>query len=197
MNLKPQDIFALLKLIAIGNHPWSYAGIAVDLGMSPSEVHGAIKRTLQARLAVQYNRQIKPNTKTLGEFLIHGIRYVFVPDKGTITRGLPTLSAAPPLNAPNTPNTPNTLNTGPANPLDDLPPVWPDQSSASAEDTPKSIRGQSFSPLYPSAPFAARRDNTLYTLLVLTDALRGGNTREQTTAALEIQKQLDAYRSLQ
>jgi hypothetical protein len=37
--LKPQDILFLLKLIAIGEKTWSYNSLAIELGMSPSEVH--------------------------------------------------------------------------------------------------------------------------------------------------------------
>ena len=94
MVLKPQDIFTVLKLIAIGEADWSYAKLAVDLGMSTSEVHAAIKRSLQARLAVQYNSRIRPNINNIHEFLIHGIRYVFIPERGEITRGVPTIHGA-------------------------------------------------------------------------------------------------------
>ena len=176
MILKPQDIVVLLKLIAIGKSDWSYAKLAVDLYMSPSEVHAAIKRSLRAQLSFQYNSQIIPNTKTLKEFIIHGIRYVFIPERGEITRGLPTIFAAAPM----------------ANELvssGDPPPVWPDPEG--------DIRGQSFSPLYKSVPSAARKDGKLYELLVLVDALRGGNTRERKIASLEIQRRLDYYNDIQ
>ena len=46
----------------------------------------------------------------------------------------------------------------------DPPPVWPDPEG--------NVRGQSFSPLYKSAPKAAGQDHQLYELLVLTDAIR-------------------------
>lgn len=176
MILKPQDIVVLLKLIAIGKSDWSYAKLAVDLDMSPSEVHAAIKRSLRAQLSFQYNSQIIPNTKNLTEFVIHGIRYVFIPERGEITRGMPTIFAAAPM----------------ANELvssGDPPPVWPDSEG--------DIRGQSFSPLYKSVPSAARKDGKLYELLVLVDALRGGNTRERKIASLEIQKRLGYYNGLE
>ena len=95
MILKPQDIFTVLKLIAIGKVDWSYARLAVDLDMSTSEVHAAIKRSLRARLAVQYNARIRPNIqKNIHEFLMHGIRYVFILERGEITRGVPTIHGA-------------------------------------------------------------------------------------------------------
>ena len=39
MILKPQDIYILLKLVAMGESQWSYASVAGDLIMSASEVH--------------------------------------------------------------------------------------------------------------------------------------------------------------
>jgi hypothetical protein len=176
MILKPQDIVVLLKFIAIGKSDWSYAKLAADLVISSSEVHAAVKRSLQAQLAFQYNSQIMPNTKNLNEFIIHGIRYVFIPERGEITRGMPTIYAASPM----------------ANKLvssGEPPPVWPDPDG--------DIRGQSFSPLYKSVPSAARKDSKLYELLVLVDALRGGNTRERKIASVEIQKRFDYYNGIE
>ncbi|MEW8571668.1 MAG: hypothetical protein AB2571_17810, partial [Candidatus Thiodiazotropha sp.] len=65
MILKPQDILVLLKLVAQGDRAWSYNRLAVKLGMSPSEVHGAIKRAIAANLAVVLDRQIQPNLRNL------------------------------------------------------------------------------------------------------------------------------------
>lgn len=175
MILKPQDIVVLLKLIVIEKCDWSYAKLAVDLEMSPSEVHAAVKRSLRAQLAIQKNSHILPNTKNLNEFIIHGIRYVFVPDRGEITRGMPTIFAAAPM-------ADKLVSSG------DPPPVWPDPDG--------DVRGQSFSPLYKSVPSAARKDDKLYELLVLIDAIRGGNTRERKIASLEIQKRFDYYNGI-
>ena len=97
MVLKPQDILVLLKLVALGQRDWSYNTLAVELGMSPSEVHAAVKRSLAASMAVKVNDRIKPNISNLKEFLTHGLKYVFIPDRGGLTRGVPTRYAAPPL----------------------------------------------------------------------------------------------------
>ena len=67
----------------------------------------------------------------------------------------------------------------------DPPPVWPDPEG--------NVRGQSFSPLYKSVPKAASKDRQLYELLVLTDAIRGGRSREREIAVKEIQKRLKNY----
>jgi len=172
MVLKPQDVLVLLKLIAIDGNNWSYNGLAVELGMSPAEVHAAAKRALAAQLAVKRDGKLFPNVRNLEEFLIHGIRYVFVPERGDVTRGIPTLYAAAPLK--------NEIVSS-----SEPPPVWPDPEGES--------RGASFSPLYRSVPRAARVDKQLYELLVLVDAIRAGRARERSMAISVIKKRLARY----
>lgn len=172
MQLKSQDILVLLKLISLNQQAWSYAQLAQWLRMSPSEVHAAIKRTLSAGLAVQFDTVIRPHIRNLQEFILHGLRYVFVPERGEVTRGMPTSYAAAPLNESIMPD-------------GDPVPVWPD-----AEGT---VRGIGFSPLYKSAPDAAKADPALYEWLALVDALRGGRAREKALAAEEITRRLATY----
>ncbi len=172
MNLKPQDVLFLLKLVAFGKNPWSFNKIAVELGMSPSEVHAASKRALTARLAVKKDSNIWPNIRNLEDFLLHGIQYVFVPERGELKRGMPTAYAAAPMNTwfveDNEP-----------------PPVWPHPQGE--------VRGESFSPLYKSAPVAAKNDPMLYQLLSLVDAVRGGRAKEHDIAMKELKKRLEQY----
>lgn len=174
MILKPQDVLVLLKLAAIGEAPWSYSGLSGALGMSPSEVHAGVKRVIQARLASMQEDRVFPNARNLKEFLVHGVPYVFVPERGEVTRGMPTAHAGPPLAAL-------------FQASDDPPPVWPDPDGA--------VRGQAFSPLYKSVPHAAREDERLYELLVLVDAIRGGRARERAMAIQEIEKRLHPDRA--
>jgi len=170
--LKPQDILFLLKLVAMGKKPWSFNKIAIELGMSPSEVHAAAGRAISARLAVREGDGIYPNITNLEDFLLHGIQYVFVPDRGELNRGVPTAYAAEPMNT-------YFVEDG------DPPPVWPDSEGE--------VRGESFSPLYKSAPKAARNDSRLYQLLALVDAIRGGRAREREIAKKELRKRLEQY----
>ncbi|WP_316369114.1 hypothetical protein [Candidatus Thiodiazotropha sp. CDECU1] len=172
MPLKPQDILVLLKLVTLGDQSWSYNRLAIELGMSPSEVHGAVKRVLKAQLAVHIDRVIQPNFRNLEEFLIHGIRYAFVPERGEMTRGMPTAHAAPPLSDRIVPD-------------QEPPPVWPDPEGEA--------RGMIFSPLYRSAPVASRNDPALYELLALVDAIRGGKARERSIAAKELTRRFNRY----
>ncbi len=172
MVLKPQDVCVMLKLITMGDRRWTYAELAKELFMSPSEVNAGVKRAIEARLAISsesFNGSPRPIRKALEEFLVHGVQYAFPPHRGELTRGLPTASAAPPLK--------DLLL-----PTEDPPPVWP-----SPEET---VRGYSFSPLYKSIPKAARLDNRLYELLALVDSIRGGRARERNMAVEELRDRL-------
>lgn len=172
MVLKPQDVLVVLKLVAMGQIPWSYAWLGVMLGMSPSQLHAAVRRALTAKLAVRKGDVIVANIRNLEEFLIHGLKYVFVPEYGEMTRGILTGYAAPPLNSHFVPS-------------GEPPSVWPDPEG--------DVRGLSFSPLYGLAPAAARSDSYLYELLVLVDAIRGGRAREREIAVRELKKRLKRY----
>ena len=167
MILKPQDIFILLKIIALNRNDWSYSYLANELFMSPSEVHAGVKRSAYARLIDI--KQKRPLKDALLEFLAHGIKYSFPPDRGSITRGIPTSYAGPPLNQKFSFS-------------DDPVPVWPDPEGE--------IRGYSFSPLYKSVPMASKKDIILYESLVLVDAIRDGRARERDYAINEIKIRL-------
>ncbi len=172
MNLKPQDIFVALKLIALGDEPWSYVRLAHDLHMSASEANAAVKRGLHAGILLPPlggSKSPSPNRSALEEFLVHGVKYAFPPDRGELTRGVPTCHAAPPLNS---------LFVQTSEP----PPVWPCAKGK--------VRGTSFSPLYPSIPEAALADRKLYELLVLVDAIRAGRARERNLAINELVRRL-------
>jgi hypothetical protein len=167
--LKPQDVVIVMKLVAIGKREWSYSRMAGTLWMSPSEVHAGVKRIIKARLASVQRDRIIPNARNLESFLVHGVPYVFVPELGEVTRGMPTGYAGPALS-------PFFQSS------DELPPVWPDPDGE--------VRGQAFPPLYKSVPQAAREDGKLYDLLTFVDAIRGGRARERQMAHLEIKKRL-------
>jgi hypothetical protein len=171
MVLKPQDVLVVLKLVALGREQWSYNTLAVDLGMSPSEVHAAVRRAVVARLATSREDVVVPVTAALKEFLVHGVQYVFPPERGAPTRGMPTAHAAPPLREELVQPS-------------DLPPVWPAPEGE--------VRGLAFSPLYKAAPLAARKDSRLYELLALVDAVRGGGARERAVAVRLLEKRLQA-----
>lgn len=164
MNLKPQDVMIVLGAVIKPPTSSTYQDRAWQLAMSSSEIHAADHRLKAAGLLAEG----RPVRAALEEFLIHGMRYVFVPELGSVVRGMSTAHAGPSLGALFV--------------QDDLPPVWPDPEGQA--------RGLSFSPLYRSAPEAARRDIRLYELLALADALRGGRARERKLATELMRKQL-------
>jgi hypothetical protein len=172
MRLMPQDILFLLKLVTKGEKPWTYNSLAMELGMSPSELHYAAKRALASRLANKVGKDIRVHIRNLIEFLLHGIQYSFFPQRGGISRGMPTAHAAAPLKDKFIPT-------------DEMPPVWPDPDGE--------VRGETFEPLHKSVPFAAKKDEKLYMLLALVDAIRGGSTIDREAARIELEQRLNQY----
>ena len=168
--LKPQDLMVLLKLTALGTKAMSYGELADTLGMSSSEVHASIGRARSARLVNMEDNRAVLVREALKDFLLHGAKYAFPATLGSLTRGVPTSYAAPPLA------------TQLSQPSNEPPPVWPD---AMGEQ-----RGIAFQPLYPTAPAASRKDRALYELLALFDALRGGAARERQLASRLLSERL-------
>ena len=100
-----------------------------------------------------------------------GAKYSFPAVHGRLSRGVLTAYAAAPLNTRIAPT---------ADPV----PVWPHKSGT--------VRGMSLAPLYPTVPDAALRDEQLYAVLALFDAIRSGQVRERNLA----QKKLVEYFSV-
>jgi len=169
MSLKPQDIVVALKLLSYPQQRPPFSVMAADLGLSPSEVHGAMKRLQSARLIHGPGMENKAILSALEEFLIHGVKYAFPAKRGSVTRGIPTSYAASPLKAE--------IVFG-----DELPPVWPWPEG--------DARGVALEPLYKSVPSAALHDPALYELLALVDAIRDGRARERQIAERELTKRI-------
>lgn len=168
MILKPQDVVIALKLVSLGQRPWTYLTLASELFMSASEINAGVKRAIRAKLLAPPTKRSEnpqPIVMALEEFLVNGVKYAFPPDRGELTRGLPTSSAGPPL-------------ADIADHAEELPPVWP------APDGP--VRGSAFSPLYRSVPKAAMADTYLYEMLALLDAVRDDRSRQRNLAAREL-----------
>lgn len=166
--LKPQDLFVLLALLSHGSGAINYSLLSEQTGLAISAVHAALKRAAVARLIIFAERKPQILKLQLQEFVLHGAKYAFPPVWGSLTRGVPTAYAAAPLN-------------GIIAPSSDPIPVWPHAKGTA--------RGLSLAPLYPSVPEAAMRDEKLYALLSLFDAVRSGQARERNAA----QELLEAY----
>jgi len=170
MALKPQDVYVLLKLAATGGERRvPYSQLALDLGMSPSEVHASVKRSQASGLLHGSALGNRLNVSALEEFLFHGLRYSFPAERGGLTRGVPTSWGAEPVRSQ--------ISSG-ADPV----PVWPYEGGA--------VRGVALTPLYKSAPAAALRHQSFYEYLVLADALRDGRARERSIARTELHDRL-------
>lgn len=105
------------------------------------------------------------------EFLTHGLKYAFPPDRGSMVRGVPTGAAAEPLKS-------RLLE-------DNEPPtVWPYAEGK--------VRGIALAPLYKGAPEAALGDSKFYGVLALCDAIRSGRTRERNLAVELLEKEINA-----
>ena len=166
-SLRPQDILVVLKLVTLKGEPSRQIDLALSLGLSQAEVGFSL-----ARLRILGFLSPLTNTPYMGallDFLVYGLKHVFPTEIGRFVRGTPTSSSASPLSSKFR-----------------LPPeavlVWPDPEGK--------VRGQSLEPLYPSIPEAAKKDEKLYELLALTDALRAGGTREVELAKVELTKRL-------
>jgi hypothetical protein len=166
--LKPQDVVVLLKLAEMRDRRATYAQLSKDLFMSASEVHASIQRAKAARLLQSSDLGDRPDFRALQEFLIHGVKYAFPVQKGSITRGVPTGAAAAPLSEKLT--------------QEDPAPVWPFEEGER--------RGYAFSPLHKSVARAALRDRGLYEMLALVDAIRDGRARERELAQRELSERL-------
>ena len=173
--LKPQDLLVVLKFAALsGTQILSFAALAESLCMSASEVFAATRRASTCRLLIENFEpaggvdRFRPSVPNLREFLIGGLPYVFPGEQGKAVRGFCTAQDAPPLS------------TQIIRPQGELPWVWPHPDG----DT----RGLALKPLYRSVPDAARRDAKLFEWLALADALRAGDARVRTLAAIEIGK---------
>lgn len=165
VNMKPQDILLLLKLICLGDNNWNQKPVAEALGMSQSEVSEAVARMKYAGLLNTNGKKVM--RLAFMEFLQYGIRYVFPQRPGAMVRGVPTSHSAAPL-------------------LNEI------QSSEHYvwKYGKGSVRGQSIVPLYPSAVEAALKDSALHELLALVDALRVGRARERELALKYLQEKI-------
>jgi hypothetical protein len=95
--VKPQDVYVVLKLVAAGLRRAPYSHLALELVMSPSEVHASVKRARASGLVHGTALDNRPNLAALEEFLVHGLKYAFPPEHGEMTRGVATSYGAAPM----------------------------------------------------------------------------------------------------
>lgn len=165
MNMKPQDIVVILKIITQQKMEWQQMSLANSLSMSQSEVSQSIGRSIFSGLLYSNGKGVMRSS--LMDFIEHGIAYSFPQQPGPLTRGFATAHSAPPLS--------HSIQSEEMF-------VWPHARG--------NTRGQSILPLYKSVPEAALKDQELYELLALIDAIRVGKTREKKIAIQELKKRI-------
>lgn len=152
---------------------YSVRALEESTGISKSEVSGALRRCIRVGLAKadRHTGYPRTNTRALLGFILHGIKYVFPAQPGSLVRGIPTAHAAPVLMG-------SLLSAG------EQASVW--------EDARGSFLGMRIEPLYKSVPHAVRRDAELYAMLALVDAIRLGQERESGLAGKRLEQYMRA-----
>lgn len=169
--MQGQDIALLLKLAVLNNPTVPSKELAAGLCVSPSEISKSLKRCVAADLLYVSSSEKRVNRTALMEFLAHGLRYVFPPERGSLARGIPTAAGTEPLKS-------HLLDDG------EPPAVWPYAEGK--------VRGISLAPIYKGAPKAALIDARFYGVLALIDAIRSGRARERNLAIDLLKKEIHA-----
>lgn len=169
VTMRPQDIVILLKKITSVGRNMNGKELSESLGLSAAEISMAMERNRQAQLVDSTKKHV--NILALREFLVYGIKYCFPAQLGRTVRGMPTASSADPIKQVVASNG-NVF-------------VWKDPLGT--------VRGQSITPLFPSAVEAAKKDSDLYALLVIVDTIRIGKVRERQAAIDFLDKYIQSY----
>jgi len=164
-GMRPHDVVVLLKIVAKADQSWMMKDLAIELGISASEVSESLNRSAFSGLLSKDKKRVMK--LSLLEFIEFGLKFVFPVQPSSIVRGIPTAHSAAPLNSKI---------------QSDENYVWPFGKGT--------VRGQSIAPLYPLAIEAALRDPVLYELLALVDAMRVGKAREKELAVVALKSMI-------
>ncbi len=165
-GMRPHDIVVLFKIAAKKDNTWLMKDLAIELGISASEISESLNRSAIAGLIAQDKKRLMK--LALLDFLVHGLRYVYPQKPGAIVRGIVTAHSALPLSKEIASNELY---------------VWPYAEG--------DVRGQLIEPLNPKVPEACLKDPLFYELMTLCDALRVGRAREKNLAIEELEKRLE------
>jgi len=162
-TLRPSDLVVALQLALTPEA--QFKSVSERTEISTGECHNAVRRLRLSALVLDDER--RPSTTALFDFIVHGVPYAFPSVLGASLPGVPTAHTAPAFR-------------GILESPDGY--VWPHADG--------SARGQSLVPLYPGAPLLPGRNQPLYELLTIADALRVGTTRVRKVAAELLQARL-------
>ena len=167
IQLKPQDILVLLKLLIEKGRAIKSKEIAENLEISQAEIINCLNRLLVAQLLS--SDQKTPLRENALEFLVHGLKYAFPPQFGQVSRGVPAAHSSALF-----------ADKIMSSDLDRF--VWPDEEGNS--------RGQSILPIYSTVPKVAVKDKEMGEYLNLIEAIRVGRTRERVWAQKELERRI-------
>ena len=158
MELKPQDTLLVLKYWSLnqGGKSGSVRSISEDIGISASEVSKGTRRLMASHLAVERSGRIFAEKGALVEWLGYGVRYAYPQESTGYGRGMATSWNCPVLYSEV---------SAPEPPL-----VW----AVSGGE----VEGPIIKPIHNSVPLAASRDELLYRVMSVVEAIRGGKPRE-------------------
>jgi len=147
----------------------TFASLGAELQISPSTAHQAVRRLVAAGLVFSRGGKHEVNVAGLEEFLTHGVRYAFPPERGRRQRGVPTAHSLTAVHA---------ILGGASEPL-----VWPSPRGK--------VAGTSLTPLAPAAAELIEKHPDLYELLALVDLLRVGTARDRVVAGELLSERLE------
>ncbi len=168
-ELNQKGIIEFSGIEAYRESLYTVRGLEKTTGISKTQIADSLRRCTDIGLAKKDRKYGVPrsNKKSLLEFVIYGIKYVFPVKMTELTRGIATSFSAPVLNE-------KLFSSG------ELIAVWPDERAKS--------KGLKVLPLFHTVPYAVRQDGDLYAMLALVDAIRLGNPREAGLAANMLEK---------
>lgn len=161
--LRPHDVTVLLQLCI--RPSTTFRDLSGQVALSLGETHNAVKRLEMSRLVMFGKDSV--HYSAVREFLISGVPYAFPAQVGAQSRGIPTAFSAPPLAG-----------------------EFPSAQFVVWEDHRGTNRGDTLVPLSPAAGDIWERNQDLYSLMTLVDALRVGRARERERARQLLEQEL-------
>lgn len=159
------DFVILLELL--GDESQGLRDLARGLELPPSSVHNALRRLERCSLYDAKRKTVRK--RALLEFVQHAAKYIFPPELGSETEGVPTSHSAPPLSELVSSSSSDNI-------------VWPMEGSGTV--------GRSLKPIDARVPSLARNRPKLHSKLALVDAFRIGRARERNLAKEQFQAML-------
>ncbi len=158
MELKPQDTLLVLKYWSLNQSEMgsSVRSISEAIGISASEVSKGSKRLISSHLVVERSGRMFAEKGALVEWLNYGVRYAYPQENTGYGRGMATSWNCPVLVSEV---------SAPIPPL-----VWAVPAGE--------VEGAIIKPIHNSVPLAASRDEGLYRIMSIVEAIRGGKPRE-------------------